>query len=300
MQLYPFPSGGLTWMLWGVYLVGLCGAVILSFQARQQISPAVKVLLAFSGLSIGIIATAFVLTNFAHGIWASRFLVNVFYLAIVALVTFGAVRWFAGSNLTKLLLLITLIGYVMFGFAAIDHANWRYTSNWAGTHSLAKWFVTHNLYHGYGQYFEAGAPLLDIASNERITARPLSCNTGYLIPRLSSGDDQFWFGAAALPSSQTPQFVVFAQADPKWARCTIKSFGNPAMKLKHGALDIWVYRHDLSQPLIMAHDDFKHKWMLMNIANNRKAITKVGTTLGISSGWAQNAYTWLLKKGIAQ
>ncbi|MBU2758836.1 hypothetical protein [Acidithiobacillus sulfurivorans] len=300
LQLYPFPSSELTWMLWGVYLVGLCGAVILSFQARQQISPAVKVLLAFSWLSIGIIATAFVLTNFAHGIWASRFLVNVFYLAIVALVTFGAVRCFAGSNLTKLLLLITLIGYVMLGLAAIDHANWRYTSNWAGIHSLAKWFVTHNLYNGYGQYFEAGAPLLGIASNEGITARPLSCNTGYLIPRLSSGDDQFWFGAVALPSSQEPQFVVFDQADHKWARCTIKSFGNPDMKFKHGALDIWVYRHDLSQQLIMAHDDFKHKWMLMNIENNRKAITKVGTTLGISSWWAQNAYTWLLKKGIAQ
>jgi hypothetical protein len=123
---------------------------------------------------------------------------------------------------------------------------------------------------------------------------------GYLIPRLSSGDDQFWFGAAALPSSQESQFVVFDQADHKWARCTIKSFGNPAMKLKHGALDIWVYRHDLSQQLIMAHDDFKHKWMLMNVANNRKAITKVGTALGINSLWAQNAYTWLLKKGIAQ
>ena len=79
-----------------------------------------------------------------------------------------------------------------------------------------------------------------------------------------------------------------------------KSFGNPAMKFKHGALTIWVYRHDLSRQLIMAQDDFKHKWLLMNIANNRKAITKVGTTLGISSRWAQNAYTWLLKKGIAQ
>ncbi|AUW33047.1 hypothetical protein A5904_09045 [Acidithiobacillus caldus] len=73
LQLYPFPSGWLTWIFWGVYLVGLCGAVILSFQARRQISPTVKVLLAFSWLSIGIISAAFVLTNFANGIWASRF-----------------------------------------------------------------------------------------------------------------------------------------------------------------------------------------------------------------------------------
>ncbi len=217
----------------------------------------------------------------------------------MALVTFGAVRWFAGSNLTKLLLLITLIGYIIFGFTSIDHANWRYTSNWAGTHSLAKWFVTHNLYNGYGQYFEAGAPLLGIASNEGITARPLSCNMGYLIPRLSSGDDHFWFGATVLPNSQEPQFVMFDRADPKWVRCTIGTFGNPNMKFKHGALDIWVYRHNLSQQLIMAQDDFKHKWLLINIANNRKAITKVGTTLGIRSGWAQNAYTWLLKHGLA-
>ena len=300
LQLYPFPRGWLTWTFWGVYLVGLCGVVILSFQERRQISRAVKVLLTFSGLSIGIIAASFVLTNFAHGLWASRFLVNIFYLAIVALVAFGAVRWFAGNNLTKLLLLITLIGYVMFGLAAIDHANWRYTANWAGTRSLAKWLTTHNLYNGYGQYFEASAPLLGIASNERITDRPLSCNIGYLIPRLSSGDDQFWFDSAMLPNSQEAQFVVFDRADHKWARCTIKSFGNPDIKLKHGTLDIWVYRHDLSRQLILAQSDFKHKWILMNVANNRKAITKVGKTLGLNSEWAQNAYTWLLKKGIAQ
>jgi hypothetical protein len=153
LQLYPFPSCELARMFWGVYLVGLCGVVILSFQARRQVSPAVKVLLTFSGLSIGIIATAFVLTNFAGGIWASRFLVNIFYLDIVALVSFGSVRWFVGNNLTKLLLLITFTGYVMFGLAAIDRTNWRYTSNWSGSHSLAKWLIAHNIYNGYGQYF---------------------------------------------------------------------------------------------------------------------------------------------------
>jgi hypothetical protein len=258
------------------------------------------VLLTFSGLSIGIISTAFVLTNFAGGIWASRFLVNVFYLDIVALVSFGSVRWFAGNNLTKLLLLITFTGYVMFGLAAIDRTSWRYTSNWSGSHSLAKWLIAHNIYSGYGQYFEAGVPILNIVSNGKITARPLSCNMGYLVPRLSSGDDQFWFGSATLPNRQEPQFVAFDQTNHEWANCTINTFGIPAMKLKHGVLDVWVYRHNLSQRLIKARDDFKHKWILMNIANNRKAITKVGTTLGISSWWAQNVYTWLLKNGISQ
>lgn len=300
LQLYPLPHEDLAWVLWGIYLISLCGVVILLFQAIRQVSLAIKVVLTVSGLSISIIAAAFVLTNFAHGIGASRFLVNIFYLAIVALVTFGAVRWFSGNYLTKLLLLITLTGYIIFGLSAIDHANWRYTSNWAGTRSLSKWLITKNLYNGYGQYFDANAPLLSLTSIKKVTVRPLSCNMGYLIPRLSSGDDQFWFGDAALPSSQKPQFVVFDQADHKWARCTIKSFGYPAMKFKRGTLDIWVYRHDLSQQLIMAQHDFKHKWMLMNIANNRKAITKVGKTLGIDSGWAQNVYTWLLKKGIAQ
>ncbi|MDD2257373.1 MAG: hypothetical protein PHI57_09725, partial [Bacteroidales bacterium] len=58
LQFYPFPSGDLAWVLflWGIYLISLCGVVILSFQARRQVSPAIKVLLAFSGLSIGIIA----------------------------------------------------------------------------------------------------------------------------------------------------------------------------------------------------------------------------------------------------
>ena len=65
---------------------------------------------------------------------------------------------------------------------------------------------------------------------------------------------------------------MFDQADPKWARCVIKSFGNPGMKLKH---------------VIMAQNNFEHKWMLMNIANNRKAITKVGTTLDTSSWCAK-------------
>ena len=299
LQFYPFPSNLLGWVLWSTYIIGLCGVVTLSFQARRENSPAVRILLVFSRLSIGIIAAAYVLTNFAHSLWAARFLVNVFYLAIAALVTFGAVHWFTSSTLTKLLLGVTLIGYVMLGLTTIDRADWRYTPNWAGTHKLSKWLIAHNYKNGYGQYFEANTPLLGVASNEKIIARPLSCNMGYLIPRLASGDDQFWFATAPLPSHRGSQFVAFDENDAKWQNCAIRDFGKPDQKFRHGALNIWVYRHDLSQQLILEQSAFRHKWTLMNIARNRQAIANIGKTLDISSAWAQSAYTWLLKKGIA-
>ncbi|MBU2819924.1 hypothetical protein HF288_00980 [Acidithiobacillus caldus] len=302
LQFYPLPSAGLEWILWSFYLIGLCGTIAISFRSRKQgiKNPAVKILLAFSVASIGVIAAAFVLTNFAGGIWASRFLVNVFYMAIVALVTSGAFLWRSGKRLEKSLLLVTLIGYIIFWLSAVTHANWRYTPDWAGTRALAQWLVAHDLYNGYGQYFSANAPIIGISYNNKITVRPVSCNMGYIIPRLSSADDQFWFSAAESPKNQEREFVVFQQPSPRWEKCTIQSFGNPDRKLTYGAWNIWVYHYGLSQRLTQAQENFKNKWALKNIANNRKAITKVGNTLGISSEWAQNAYTWLLQKGFAQ
>jgi hypothetical protein len=300
LQLYPFPSGELVWMLWSVYLVALCSAVILAFQPRQQISLAVKVLLAFSGLSTGIIATAFVLTNFANGIWASRFLINFFYLFIAAFVAFSAAAWPTSGYLLKFLLLTSLIGYIAFWISAIHHTNWRYTTNWGGARSLATWLVENDLHNGYGQYFDANTPILNIASHHKITARPLSCNMGYLIPRLSSGDDQFWFDKSALSGLDTPQFILFDKTDRRWTRCATTTFGPPDEKLKYHSFDVWIYHHSLSQKLMVAQQRFKDKWELINTANNRKAITKVGETLGISSEWAQNTYTWLLANKLAK
>ncbi len=300
LQLYPFPNGMLWWAIWGAYFASIFGSTILLFNKKQISSRDVKMLLAFSGLSIGTISAAFILTNFANGIWASRFLVNIFYLLIAVFATLSAVSWHSSGKLKKILLLIVLIGYVALGLSAIVQTNWRYKPDWSGAHSLVIWLAKHNLYHGYGQYFEANAPLLSIASSERISARPLSCNMGYLIPRLSSGDDQFWFDTTSMTKRQETQFVVFDQSDTKWKGCTIKSFGNPSIKLKHGTLSVWVYNHNLSGKLIKSQNEFNNKWSLMNIKNNRKAINKVGRALGVNPEWAQHTYTWLLKKGLAK
>ncbi|MHB0889049.1 hypothetical protein [Acidithiobacillus sp.] len=300
LQFYPLPTSLASWVVWWLYAASLVAVLIMGVMAARRLQPLAgrqpssRILAGFAGLSIGVIAAAFVLTGFAQGMIASRFLTNIFYLSVAVFVAVGAALWPAKSSVTKPLLGMVLAGYVILGTAAVSQAGWRDTADWAGTHQLSKWLIAHDYKNGYGQYFEVNTSLLSIASNEKIIARPLSCNMGYLIPRLSSGDNQFWFATAPLPSHRGSQFVAFDENDAKWQSCAIKDFGKPDQKIRRGTLNIWVYRHDLSQQLILAQSDFRHKWTLMNIARNRAAITRIAHTIGISPSPAQQAYSWLL------
>lgn len=183
---------------------------------------------------------------------------------------------------------------------AINHANWRYKSNWNGTDSLSRWLIKHDFYNGYGQYFDVNSPLLNIVSSGKITARPLSCNMGYLIPRLSSSDDQFWFGQKPLAQYNKLEFIAFNKTSQRWNKCAIKTFGKPYQVLFYRSLKIFIYNRNLSSQLNKGYRSFQSHWKLINIANNRTAINKVGKTLGVNSEWAQYTYTWLLKNGIAK
>ncbi|MBU2836858.1 hypothetical protein HF673_14070 [Acidithiobacillus thiooxidans] len=300
VQLYPLPKNNYIWSIWVIYFISLCSIIIFSWLSIKNVNTRTKILVSFSGISIGIIVSAFIITNFAGGLWASRFLINLFYLIIVIITSITASFWLKKDNKIKILYWLTLLGYTLLAMHAINHANWRYKSNWNGTDSLSRWLIKHDFYNGYGQYFDVNSPLLNIVSSGKITARPLSCNMGYLIPRLSSSDDQFWFGQKPLAQYNKLEFIAFNKTSQRWNKCAIKTFGKPYQVLFYRSLKIFIYNRNLSSQLNKGYRSFQSHWKLINIANNRTAINKVGKTLGVNSEWAQYTYTWLLKNGIAK
>lgn len=240
VQLYPLPKNNYIWLIWGFYFISLCGVTIFSLLSIKNVEKRTKILVSFSGISIGIIVSAFIITNFAVGLISSRFLINLFYLIIVIIISLAAKIRFNNDVKIKSILWFALLGYILIALHGIIHANWRYTADWNGTKNLAIQLNKYNIYNGYGQYFGANAPLLKIVSNGKITARPLNCNLGYLTPRLASGDDQYWFGKRSFPNSQKKQFLIFSSLDYKrWETCIDNTFGEPNVKLKYRSLDIW-------------------------------------------------------------
>lgn len=97
-----------------------------------------------------------------------------------------------------------------------------------------------------------------------------------------------------------PTFFIFDASEPGYKAATIKTFGQPKQVLHFGSDSIYLYNHDLSTQLASTIKRGMTRWNIMNNANNRKAITKVGETLGVKSGWAQNAYSWLIAHGMAK
>lgn len=293
--LYPFHASFILIL----YLSSIFVTIGLILTTKTRTTNYLKASNIFIALSAGIIIAAFILTSFADGIISARFLINIFYFFIVIFVVNIAIKW---SHFKKVFRIFPVIVFACYFFIALTttyHNKVLYSANWNGTKSLVEWLYKNNLKNGFGEYFRTNSPSFEIASHGKVKARPLSCNMGYLIPRLSSGDDQYWFGENSLHSREKANFLIFENPGVKWKNCAESTFGKPHTKLQHGNFNIWIYHDDLAKKLYISYGKFKYHWALKNIENNRKSINKVGKNLGIHSAWAQNAYTWLLQNGLA-
>lgn len=299
LQLYPVPNSILMWGVWIIYAVAIGWVSVLGARTAARMSLSERVLLRLCGLSIAVISIAFVVTGFAQGIFSARFLINSFYLYIVMFAVLSTSLWKSGIRWARQSLILVMAGYTILGLGAINQTGWRYNPELGDIPALAHWLQLHNLRYGFGQYFGANAPLLPIVSDSEVIARPLSCNMGYLIPRLSSGDDQFWFGTQ-IPSNHGSQFVLFESDNSSWPTCATKDFGAPNKKYRFNSWSILVYNHNLMPQVLQSYKAFGNAWEKMNISRNRKGIEKVSQALGINPAGLQNAYTWLLVHHLAR
>lgn len=296
LQLYPVPAGYRLWVwLFYIFIFGIFAFSAIRKSCRQ--TPAAQVLLFFCGFSVGVIGAAFVLTGFASGMGSSRFLENVYYLSLIGIVAAGLKLWQSGSGFQKALPFLFFLSFLTLSITAGSQSGWRYHPDWGRSSNLAGFLEKKDLHYGYGTYFSSGSPLFSIFSNGKVTSRPISCNNGFMVPRLSSADYQFWFKMQTLHGSNK-NFVIFPR-DKNWKNCTMKAFGIPDEKFFHDGFNVYVYQKPLIEPLLASKGEFDRSWERNNIRRNRRGIQEAGKVLGIQTRWIQSAYSWLLKNDLA-
>ena len=296
-QAYPAPSNHVLKAILVIYVTSMTVVIALGTNTAYLKNKEAKILLVFSVLSSIVIASAFIFTAYADGIGSSRFIVNVFYIGILWIMITAATLWNSQKIIAQIFVAMAIGGYLFLSAANIAETGWRYSANWGNTRTVAVFLADHHLHNGYTEYWNTeNAWSLDIFTRNTVVLHALSPNMGVLWPR-AAAQSSFWNKPA--PGFQ-PTFFIFDASEPGYKAATMKTFGQPKQVLHFENDTVYLYDHDLSTQLASAMKKGMIRWNITNNANNRKAITKVGRTLGISSGWAQNFYSWLMKQGLAK
>ena len=296
-QAYPAPSNHVLQAILVLYVTSMTVIMILGTNTAYLKNKETKILLVFSVLSSIVIASAFIFTAYADGIGSSRFIVNIFYIGILWVMIAAATLWNSQKAIARIFVAMAIGGYFLLGVASIAETDWRYSANWGNTRTLAAFLADHHLHNGYTEYWNTeNAWSLDIFTRNTIVLHALSPNMGVLWPR-AAAQSNLWNKPA---HDFQPTFFIFDTSEAGYKEDTVKTFGQPKQVLHFGSDSIYLYNHDLSPQLALAIKKGMIRWNIMNNENNRKAITKVGKTLGIGSRWAQNAYSWLMDHGMAK
>ena len=296
-QAYPAPSNYVLQAILVLYVTSITVVVALGTNTGYLKNKETKILLVFSVLSSIVIAFAFIFTAYADGIGSSHFIVNIFYIGILWIMITAAALWDSQKTIARIFVAMAIGGYLSLGAASISVTGWRFHPNWGNTRTVAAFLADHHLHNGYTEYWNTkNAWSLDILTRNTVVLHALSPNMGVLWPR-DAAQSSLWNKPA--PGFQ-PTFFIFYASEPGYKAATMKTFGQPKQVLHFENDTVYLYDHDLSQQLALAIKNGMIRWNIKNNKNNRKSISKVGRTLGVSSAWAQNTYSWLIIHGLAK
>ena len=298
----PIPKYGYFMVLWVLYIATTAMTAFILFRLKVINDNVERVAIRFFIISIATISFAFIVTGFAQNIYASRFLVNIYYSVIIIISIMVHRCW---ANLTakyrmlSICLSVALICYITLTVHLITENGIRYnvSMNERAPNILAKFLEEKHLIYGFGPYFQnVNTMLLNTVSRGNVTGVPISCNMGYMTPFFGGGGNKLWL------SPERPvihnQFVVFRRGDIRYNQCIKNNAGIPN-KVYH--IDNWTifkYHKNLT-PMMLENIKIKHEaWVSDNIKRNRIGITKVCKQLGINQRWIQSAYGWLLAHGV--
>jgi hypothetical protein len=298
----PIPKHGLFIVSWILYVATSALTAFGIFRLKMTDGNTDRVAISFFVLSISTIFIAFTVTGFAQNIYASRFLVNIYY-SVIIIISIIANRYWKNINsenrMFSISLFLSIICYVTLTIHMITQNGLRYnvSVNEKNPSVIARFLEKKNLNYGFGPYFQSvNTMLLNVVSGGNVTAVPISCNMGYMTPFFGGGGNKLWLSPDK--SVIQNQFVVFRRGDIRYNQCIKHNAGIPD-KVYH--IDNWTifkYRKNLT-PMILENVKTKHEaWVNDNIKRNRIGIAKVCKQLGINQRWIQNAYSWLLAHGI--
>jgi hypothetical protein len=296
-QAYPAQSNHVLQVILVIYVTSMAVVISLGTNAAYLKNKESKILLIFSVLSSIVIASAFIFTSYADGIGSSRFIVNVFYIGILWIMITASTLWNSQKIMAQIFVAMAIGGYLFLGAANIAETGWRYLAKWGNTRTLAVFLADHHLHNGYTEYWNTdNAWSLDIFTRNAVVLHALGPNMGVLWPRVAA-QSTIW----NKPTNEfRPTFFIFNASEAGYKEAAMKTFGRPKQVLHFENDTIYLYDHDLSQQLALTMKNGMIRWNIKNNKNNRKSISKVCRTLDISSGWTQNAYSWLMIHGLAK
>lgn len=267
---FPAPNPDITWpetqwlfaappfiMAAGLFLYSIFDA----FKKRSE--PRYRLFLVFAAFSIGGISAAFLISSVAANLSSARFLVNIFYLVLIALVVFFYQHW---SNirtfyrwsillLTGLFALSTFMGYIFF----INKSD--YLQSDLEIKQLIHTLDQHNLNYGYGPYHGSKSNAVTLLTHGRITIRPVAFDKpgGHL----RFGHPQtalHWYKPEDAPKDQKRFFVYLNLTHkecPELNQCSqalFSDFGMPLEQIPFLEGVIYVWDHPLiNQQTIPVH-----------------------------------------------
>ena len=289
-HLYPLPDSIFSWVTWVIYATSIVIVGLAGYRLRTALSGPEKILLSLFGISAAVMATAFIVTNFVSGVISARYIINIYYIGIVAFCTFSHRLWMSPSPL-RWAVIVLVTGYaILAGFAAQD-TKLRFNANTGTAKSMYNFLITENLRYGYSDiYWGFDNPaVLSLVSHGNLHLRTLSSNMGYLVP---SGNARSILWDHQRPDFN-PTFFMFSTNSREGAAAK-RTFGLPDKIIDHGGYEFYIYHHNLSRDIERSIATSEKEWTAMNAARNIKGIRQACGSVGLNCHALIQAYKSIL------
>ncbi len=240
-------------------LVSVGGCALVAWAcirgARAMRDRALVAFLVIAGLSTAATCAGFILLRIHQADFSGRFVINIFYLFMIAAAVLAELGWrdfliWQKSAIIGVATLVTISGLIT-TWPAWSAAGFHLHDN--GISGTIAFLKSNGLTYGYGPYHGINANAVTALSDGEVIIRPVVFNrrNGMMTPLVRAQTSSAWLTQADIPPGQTRFFVVVG---PNGEECEDAAlclaglstqFGPPSATLQHGDDVILVWDHAL-------------------------------------------------------
>ena len=236
---------GIVFLILSIYVLTFTIVKLLLLIKNNliQFSSLEKIVIYFSLISIIVISGAFLLSTFPGGLYASRFLYNIFYcLLILFIVLLNKVSF---HKKDKIVTFLYLAFYILIGISGNNQAwlNPEIKIKSLGVENLITTLEANNLHFGYGDYWSTQANSINVLTNGKITVVGILDSFS---PHMQASN--FYFNTPTIPKERYYFLVIPNIPTNEWHLSPQESlenakelFGDPikVITLKNHTIIIW-------------------------------------------------------------
>jgi len=244
---------GIIFLILSIYVLIFTIVKLVSLIKNNliQFSSLEKIVIYFSLISIIVISGAFLLSTFPEGLYASRFLYNIFYcLLILFIVLLNKISF---NKKDKILMFLYIIFYIVIGISGKNQAwlNPEIKIKSLGVENLITTLEANNLHFGYGNYWSTEANSINVLTNGKITVvgitdsfSPHGETSSFYFNTTTIPKERYYF--LVVPNSPTNEWHLSPQESLENAK---KLFGDPVKVItlkNHTIIIIWDHMLDFN------------------------------------------------------